>query len=95
VQLHLLYVVDFTPVEKHSRFLLQPAQQATHDNRLCFVKTVNISKNRHSPVTPNFQHGKKLLSNGLTQGFILLGGAVEVFVRLCIHPPSKEFHTDL
>jgi len=40
------------PFEKHSWFLLRPAQQATHDNRLCFVKTVNASKNRHSPVTP-------------------------------------------
>jgi len=54
VQLHLLYIVDFTPFEKHSWFSLRPAQQATHDNWLCFVKTVNASKNCHSPVTPNF-----------------------------------------
>jgi len=52
VQLHLLYVVDFTSFEKHSWFLLQPAQQATHDNRLCFVKIVSASKNRHTPVNP-------------------------------------------
>ena len=52
MQLHLLHVVDFTPFEKHSWFLLRLAQQATHDNRLCFVKTVNASKNRHCSVTP-------------------------------------------
>jgi len=41
VQLHLVYAVDFTPFEKHSLFALRPAEQATHDNRLCFAKTGN------------------------------------------------------
>jgi len=45
-----MYVVSFTPFEKHSWFSLRPAQQATHDNPLCFVKTVNANKNRHTSV---------------------------------------------
>jgi len=36
-----MYAVDFTPFEKHSRFSLRPAEQATHNNRLCFAKTDN------------------------------------------------------
>jgi len=36
-----MYAVDFTQFEKHSRFSLRPAEQATHDNQLCFAKTGN------------------------------------------------------
>jgi len=36
-----MYAVDFTPFEKHSRFSLRPAEQAKHDNQLCFAKTGN------------------------------------------------------
>jgi len=38
MQLHLMYAVNFTRFEKHSWFSLRPAQQATHDNSLCFCK---------------------------------------------------------
>ena len=48
----LLYVVDYTPFEKQSWFLLRLAQQATYDNLLCFVKSVSASKSPHTPVTP-------------------------------------------
>jgi len=36
-----MYAVDITPFKNHSWFSLRPAQQATHDNPLCFVKTGN------------------------------------------------------
>ena len=36
-----MYAVDITPFENHSWFSLRPAQQATHDNTLYFVKTGN------------------------------------------------------
>jgi len=36
-----MYAVDFTPFEKHAWFSLRPAEQATHDNQLCIVKTGN------------------------------------------------------
>ena len=36
-----MYDVDITPFENHSWFSIRPAQQATHDNPLCFVKTGN------------------------------------------------------
>jgi len=36
-----MYAVDITPFENHSWFSLRPAQQATHDNPLCFVKSGN------------------------------------------------------
>ena len=36
-----MYAVDFTQFEKHSLFSLRPAEQATHDNQLCFAKTGN------------------------------------------------------
>jgi len=36
-----MYAADITPFENHSWFSLRPAQQATHDNPLCFVKTGN------------------------------------------------------
>jgi len=36
-----MYAVYFAPFEKTSRFSLRPAEQATHDNQLCFAKTGN------------------------------------------------------
>jgi len=44
--------------EKHSWFLSRSAQQATHDNRLCFANTVNASKNRHNPVNKEINEKK-------------------------------------
>jgi len=70
VQLHLLYVVDFMPFEKHSWFLSRSAQQATHDNRLCFANTVNASKNRHNPVN------KEINEKKITKKFAYIGVCV-------------------
>jgi len=42
-----MYTVNFSRFEKHSWFKLQPAQRATHDNRLCFGKTDNAFVHLH------------------------------------------------
>jgi len=97
----------------------------THDNRLCFVKTVNASKNHHSRVTPKLSPWQEAsvkrtdarvhLTRRHSISFLCIYPPsnyaftrhmhsppnyaftrhMHSFTRLCIHPPSKEFHTNL
>ena len=88
-----MYVVGFTTFGKRSWFSLRLAQQATHDNPLCFVKTVNANKNCHTSATSKlvaWQEASVKRTDArlhLTRwyGISLLGYKFT--------PPSKEFHT--